>query len=143
MEFHRYCTAAVVLGLLAATRPISAQVEPIPGEATFNIFVRGTDVGREQVRLTRSGSQWIISATGRFGDATTSRFEVKYASDWQPIELKIDGARRLVAGPAPGGERERGGQERAPALVQESHNHPLFGGERSPPRDLTPRRASQ
>ncbi len=103
MEFHRYCTAAVALGLLAATRPISAQVEPIPGEATFNIFVRGTDVGREQVRLTRSGSQWIISATGRFGDATTSRFEVKYASDWQPIELIVEGTQQ----PKPGDKEQK------------------------------------
>lgn len=91
MKFQRYCTAAAVLCLLAATRPLSAQVEPIPGDATFNIFVRGSDVGREQVSLTRSGSQWIITSTGRLGDSTTSRFEVKYASDWQPIELGLEG----------------------------------------------------
>ena len=67
------------------------QVEPIPGDATFTIFMRGTDVGQERVTLTRSGSQWIISATGRLGDVTLNRFEVKYAADWQPIELRVEG----------------------------------------------------
>ena len=37
-------------------RPAAAQAEPVPGEATFTIFIRGTDVGREQVNLARSGS---------------------------------------------------------------------------------------
>ena len=98
MGFQRYCTAAVVLGLLAASLPVSAQIEPIPGEATFNIFVRGTDVGREQVNLARSGSQWILTATGRLGDAALSRFELKYASDWHPIELQIEGTQATKPG---------------------------------------------
>ena len=57
----------------------------------FTIFIRGTDVGQEQVALVRSGSQWIISATGRLGDFTLNRFEVKYAADWQPIEMHVEG----------------------------------------------------
>ena len=91
MQFQGYCTAAVLVGVLAATGPVSAQIEPIPGEATFNIFIRGTDVGREQVNLARSGSQWIITATGRLGDSTLNRFELKYAADWHPIELHVEG----------------------------------------------------
>ncbi len=71
--------------------PAAAQTEPVPGVATFNIFIRGTDVGREQVNLARSGSEWIITSTGRLGDFTLNRFELKYAADWQPIELHIEG----------------------------------------------------
>jgi pimeloyl-ACP methyl ester carboxylesterase len=75
----------------SAGAPAGAQTEPVPGEATFTIFIRGTDVGREQVNLARSGSQWIITSTGRLGDFTLNRFEIKYASDWQPIELQLEG----------------------------------------------------
>src|SRR6266516_3499188 len=63
---------------------------PVPGDATFTIFVRGTEAGREQVHLARSGADWIVSSTGRFGDLVINRFEIKYAADWQPIELHIE-----------------------------------------------------
>ncbi len=86
------CTAALVsCWSVWACRPLAAQTEPVPGEATFTIFIRGTDVGREQVNLARSGSEWIITSTGRLGDFTLNRFELKYAADWQPIELHIEG----------------------------------------------------
>jgi pimeloyl-ACP methyl ester carboxylesterase len=90
----RHCTAVLALvsgGLAASVGPAAAQqVEPLPGEATFNIFLRGTDVGREQVNLTRAGSQWVITSTGKLGDVTLNRFELKYASDWQPVELRVE-----------------------------------------------------
>ena len=93
MKSLRYCTAVLALtvgGLAAGAAPASAQVEPLPGEGTFTIFLRGTDIGREQVNLTRAGSQWIITSTGRLGDVTLNRFELKYASDWQPVELRVE-----------------------------------------------------
>jgi uncharacterized protein len=92
MQPFRYCTAALAALWLCA--PIAAQTpapaQPVPGDATFTIFVRGVDVGREQVRVSRSGSQWIVSSTGRTGPLTVNRFEVKYTADWQPIELNIE-----------------------------------------------------
>jgi len=93
---RRYCTAALALviaglGAELGAGQTAAQTEPVPGEATFTIFIRGTDVGREQVNLARSGSQWIITSTGRLGDFTLNRFELKYAADWQPIELHVEG----------------------------------------------------
>ncbi len=99
MRFSGYCTAALVLALAGpAVRQASAQVEPVPGEATFTVFVRGTDVGREQVSLTRSGSQWILTATGQLGEFTLNRFELKYAADWQPIELFVDATQSAKPG---------------------------------------------
>src|SRR5262245_66602291 len=92
MHFFGYCTAALLM--LAGAGRVSAQTtpapQPTPGEATFTIFVRGTDVGREQVNLSRSGSQWIVTSTGRLGDVTINRFEIKYAADWQPVELQVE-----------------------------------------------------
>ena len=80
------CSAA-----LAQTPPAPAPAPvPVPGEATFNIFIRGRDVGREQVSVQRSGSNWIITSTGRVGDLIVNRFELKYTVDWQPVDLRIE-----------------------------------------------------
>jgi uncharacterized protein len=92
MQWHHHCTAvALALALSAA---VAAQTppaqQPAPGPATFTVFLKGVDVGREQVNLTRSGSQWIVSSTGRTGDVTLNRFELKYTADWQPTELSLE-----------------------------------------------------
>jgi pimeloyl-ACP methyl ester carboxylesterase len=68
----------------------AAPSQPVAGSASFTIFVRGVDVGREQVSVTRSGSDWILTSTGRIGDVTINRFELRYAADWQPIELHLE-----------------------------------------------------
>jgi hypothetical protein len=94
----RHCTAAALaltISAAAAAQPPAAS--PEPGDATFIIFIRGVDVGREQVTVARSGATWIISARGRSGpplDFTVDRFEVKYTADWQPVELNIQAAQR-------------------------------------------------
>ncbi|HET7219879.1 MAG TPA: alpha/beta fold hydrolase [Vicinamibacterales bacterium] len=92
MQWLHYCTAAVTA--LAVSAGLAAQAppaqQPSPGAATFTIFLRGVDVGREQVTLARSGSQWVVSSTGRTGDVTLNRFEVKYTADWQPTELSLE-----------------------------------------------------
>jgi len=99
MQVLHYCTVALgrctaALGLLLLSASAAAQTtvanEPVPGATSFTIFLRGTDVGREQVNLSRSGSQWIITSTGRIGDLTINRLELKYAADWQPVELQFE-----------------------------------------------------
>jgi hypothetical protein len=79
----------LLLGASAAAQTTVA-TEPVPGAAGFTIFLRGADVGREQVNLSRSGSQWIVTSTGRIGDLVINRLELKYAADWQPIELQFE-----------------------------------------------------
>ena len=75
----------------AQTQPAAAPAPaPVPGDASFNIFIRGRDAGREQVSVQRSGSNWIITSTGRVGDLIVNRFELKYTADWQPIDLRIE-----------------------------------------------------
>ena len=93
MQFLRNCTAALLCAALGA--PALAQstaVSPAEGGAQFLIFIAGRQVGQEQVNVARAAGGWIISATGQLtspGDVTTNRFEVKYDSDWQPQELRI------------------------------------------------------
>jgi uncharacterized protein len=96
MQAFKYCSAALLASFFYASlcAPAAAQSPaapgPTPGEASFTIFVRGSDIGREQVNLTRSGSQWIVSSTGRLADFTLNRFELKYTADWQPVELQLE-----------------------------------------------------
>ena len=59
----------------------------------FVVFAGGRQIGREQVTVGRSGSDVIISSSGRHAppvDITITRFQARYSGDWQPIELSID-----------------------------------------------------
>jgi len=89
-----YCTALAAAALLAAAAPAAAQtVQPVPGDAAFAVFLRGTQVGREQSSLARTDSGWIITASGRMAppvDFTLNRFEAKYTGDWQPLEMTLE-----------------------------------------------------
>lgn len=98
MQGLRYCNVALAAALcLLAARPVTAQqaaaASPATGDATFIVFAGGREIGREQVGLSRTASGWTITSSGRFGaplNFVNKRFEVTYAPDWQPIELKID-----------------------------------------------------
>jgi len=83
----------VILALLvtaAASAQTPAAPAPEPGDATFEVFLRGAATGRIVVHLTRTPAGWTISSTGRIGDLVTNRFEVKYSPDWQPTDLRIE-----------------------------------------------------
>ena len=93
---RRTLRLAVALALVLAAAPVRARQAPgvpAPGESTLIAFLNGREVGREQVSLARTPSGWTITASGVLGapfNQATKRFEVTYAPDWQPIELKID-----------------------------------------------------
>src|SRR5262245_32260945 len=73
--------------------PQAAPAQPAEGENEFTLFLNGTRVGIERVRLARSGTSWVLSSTAQFGaplNTTVKRFEVKYTADWQPTELHIE-----------------------------------------------------
>lgn len=86
--------AVLTLCSLSAVRANAQQSSsPVPGEAVFSVFLAGREIGREQVRLSRSASDWILTSTSRIAppiDVTVNRFELKYSTDWQPIDLKLD-----------------------------------------------------
>ena len=90
-----------MLSAAAAASAQPAPPAPVPGDAAFGIYVKGTQIGREEVTLSRSGAGWIITSTGRTGvpvDFTITRFEMKYAADWQPLEMRLEA--RLKNAPA-------------------------------------------
>src|SRR5215831_8647795 len=99
----RHCTALAAAILLAATAAAAAfaeataaeqdQAQPSPGDAAYAIFLRGTQIGREQASLARTDSGWIITSSGRSApplDLTINRFEIKYTGDWQPLEMTLE-----------------------------------------------------
>ena len=96
MPFIRNCTAALLGALLAlsAWPAFAQQTAPQPdSQSELLVFLGGRQVGREQVTVSRSGGTWIISATGTLTapiELTTNRFDAKYSTDWQPLELHIE-----------------------------------------------------
>ena len=85
--------AVAGLGAAGLAAAQGAPPSPVPGDAAFGIFVKGTQIGREQVTLARTASGWIITSTGQTGppvDFVIGRFEMKYANDWQPLEMKLE-----------------------------------------------------
>jgi pimeloyl-ACP methyl ester carboxylesterase len=93
MLFLRNCTAALLCAFLGAEAAgQTPETSPAEGGARFLVFVAGRQVGEEQVNVARSGGGWIISASGRVAAPaeSTTRFEAKYDSDWQPQELHIE-----------------------------------------------------
>ena len=87
-----------LLALLAAvtwSAPALAQNRPPPEplDAMFNVFVRGTLIGFERVRVEQTATGWTISSIGQLSpplDVLNRRFELLYDSEWRPLKLSID-----------------------------------------------------
>jgi pimeloyl-ACP methyl ester carboxylesterase len=94
MRFH--CTALAAAAWLVTASVATAQPaapKPATGDATFGIFLKGTQIGREQVSVASAPSGWIVTTSGATDaplDFTIARFEIKYAPDWQPLELTLE-----------------------------------------------------
>jgi hypothetical protein len=78
-------------GTLSAQTP-AARAEP-PAPSTYTIFLGGRPVGREEVTVQQAAAAWTIASSVRFGqpiDVVSHRAEVRYDSDWRPLELVFD-----------------------------------------------------
>ena len=95
----RAAIAACALGVPAIA---SAQLVPAPplpeaNATTFTIFLRGAPLGTEQVAVTRTSTGWTISSTGRVSaplDVVARRLQVRYTSDWRPLDFAFEGTVR-------------------------------------------------
>ena len=94
-----YSTLAILLltGSPAAAQP---PLEVTPGAATFNVFVRSTPIGFEQIEVARRPNGWLIRSRGDLSqpiDLQNRLFEVEYDEQWRPQKLTIDGVRANTA----------------------------------------------
>jgi pimeloyl-ACP methyl ester carboxylesterase len=72
------------------------QVSTAPS-STFIVFLRGERVGSEDISVTRTAEGWTISSSGRVGpplDLVLRELQIRYTSDWRPVELRIDATTR-------------------------------------------------
>jgi uncharacterized protein len=69
-----------------------------PDSRGYTIFLRGTPVGREDITVRSEQGGLVIAGTGRVSpplDIVTRRAEVRYAADWSPISMLLDGTVQL------------------------------------------------
>jgi pimeloyl-ACP methyl ester carboxylesterase len=65
----------------------------VEGPASFRVFLQGRLVGAEDVIIRRSGTDVVLSGTGRLGaplDFTTRRLEIRYDQEWRPHSLLLE-----------------------------------------------------
>ena len=70
-----------------------AQSAAAGGPSDFKIFVRGAQIGTEQVVVMRSPDGIVISGSGRLSapiDVITNRCEVRYDAQWRPVDALDD-----------------------------------------------------
>ncbi len=103
MHLFRYCTAALLAAttIHAAAAQAPAVGQAFEGSAEFTLFISGSRVGFERVRVARAGTTWVISSTALYGpplNITLNRFELKYTADWQPIEMQVEATQTTPQG---------------------------------------------
>src|SRR5471030_1331054 len=103
MRWFHSIRAAVAAAAVAVPIAVSAQqVLPAPslqqaGATNFSIFLRGTQIGTEQIGVTRYAGGWLIVSAGRLGaplDVIARRVEAHYTADWRPVAFTFDGSVR-------------------------------------------------
>ncbi len=61
--------------------------------SVFTVLSRGQAVGTESVTVTQSTEGWLIASVGSLGppfDLTTTKFQLRYTPDWQPLSLGVE-----------------------------------------------------
>jgi pimeloyl-ACP methyl ester carboxylesterase len=99
-----YCNVLRLLAVALTVWPTvafaqAAQV-PAPAVSNLKVFVRGAQIGTEQVTVTRSPAGIVVSGSSYLGppsDILTNRCEVRYDAEWRPIEAAVDSVIRGVS----------------------------------------------
>jgi uncharacterized protein len=85
--------------LVAATASVAAaQTPPSPtGTSNFAVFLRGVQIGTEEVSVVRGADGWTIASNGRIGapiDLLIRNLQIRYDADWKARELTLDATLR-------------------------------------------------
>jgi pimeloyl-ACP methyl ester carboxylesterase len=84
-----YCTCAFLLCLA----PALAQAPDASVPTGYTIFVRGTPIGREEVRVLADANGTTVTSEGRISapaDLVIRRAEFKYGPDWMPQSFTLE-----------------------------------------------------
>jgi uncharacterized protein len=85
---HRFTYFTVTAALLLLTGPAgSAQTT---AAHTFHVFLRGSEVGTEEVTVLESPQGWTLRGSARFGpplNLNIEYWEARYDRSWKPLEL--------------------------------------------------------
>jgi uncharacterized protein len=100
--FHSIRVAVLVAAIaqvdLAALDASPAEQAPVPSTASdFLVYVRGVQIGTEQIALVRDAGGWTITGSGRIGpplDIVTRSLQIRYDAGWKPLELTLEATAR-------------------------------------------------
>lgn len=99
-----YCNVLRPLLVALVAWPSLAFAQPVrtaaPAVSNFKVFVRGAQIGTEEVSVEHSPAGILVSGSGRLAppsDVITNRCEVRYDAEWRPIDAAVDSAIRGVS----------------------------------------------
>jgi pimeloyl-ACP methyl ester carboxylesterase len=92
MALSHSIRAAVLVA--AAALVAGAQTRPSPtGTSSFAVFLRGAQIGTEEISVVRTADGWTVTSTGRIAapiDLVTRSLEIRYDADWRARELTLE-----------------------------------------------------
>jgi len=83
-----HCTVAAVLALLTGGSGLAQTT----AAHTFHVFLRGNDVGTEEVTVLESPEGWTLRGSARFAaplNLTIEYWEARYDRGWKALELTV------------------------------------------------------
>lgn len=90
MQILRHFTVVAALLLIASANDEAAQSR---AANTFRVFLRGADIGIEEVTLLESAEGWTLRGSGKLRapvSLSMDYWEARYDRDWKPIELTVN-----------------------------------------------------
>src|SRR4051812_40362828 len=90
MQLRSNHFTVAVLALLAVGTTAAAQTT---SAHTFHVFLRGAQVGSEEVTVLQLADGWTLRGSGKLNapvNLTTEYWEARYDQDWKPLELTVN-----------------------------------------------------
>jgi len=116
VRFLKHCTVAAVFLMLATDAFAQAS-----GAQTFRIFLRGGEIGLEEVTLLDSPTGWTLRGSSRLRaplNLSIDYWEARYDRAWKPLELTVNLTEKesqwtvhtMFSGTSASSDIEQGGQ---------------------------------